>query len=418
MAVIAVVLVLLIGVAVVTGGDDDGGAATTAGQRIAPLSTIESRVARLRDLRFRSPLAPQTVSPAQARREGLADLDRSYPTARRLADEEVLKLLGLLGAQVDLRRVSSSVFGEQVAGYYDPRTRRLRIVSGTSTSSRVLTEITLAHELTHALEDQNFGLDEEKTSSNDDRALAYLSLVEGSATEVMYDYARRFFGAEELLAGSLGAAFQGTSGLPPFVTAQLLFPYQRGREFVQQLIEAGADRWTLVDAAYRSHPPTSTEQILHPEKYLRFEEPDRVRLRAGDALGPDWSMAVGGVLGEWETGELLAAGGGGAERAAAGWGGDRYELWRSAPLGSDCGPPCPRQDALVIRWHWDTAVDEQEFLAALRRWVGQGSRAKAVGQDQWRARDGAGVAIARSGEGVTLVLAPDSAAAERLAREA
>ena len=153
----------------------------------------------------------------------------------------------------------------------------------------------------------------------------------------MYDYAQRHFSPGELLAGSLGAAFEGTGGLPPFVTAQLLFPYQRGQEFVQRLIEAGGGRWTLVDAAYRSHPPASTEQILHPDKYLRFEEPDRVRLRAGDVLGPGWRRRSAACWGEWETGQLLAAGGGAAQRAAAGWGGDRYELWRAAPLGGTAG---------------------------------------------------------------------------------
>ena len=69
---------------------------------------------------------PQTVSPAQARREGLEDLDRSYPEARRKADEEVLKLLGLIEPGVDLRSISASVFGEGVAGYYDPRSKRLQ----------------------------------------------------------------------------------------------------------------------------------------------------------------------------------------------------------------------------------------------------------------------------------------------------
>src|SRR3954451_794368 len=318
MAVILVVLVLLVGLSVATGWDDDEGGAKPASARSAPIRTIEARVERLRDLRFTSPPVPQTVSPAQARREWLADLDRSYPRSRRLADEEVLKLLGLLDPKVDLRAASSSIFGEQVAGYYDPHSRRLRVVSGASTSGRVLNEIVLAHELTHALEDQRLGLDQERLASNDDRALAYLSLVEGSATDVMYDYGARYFSGEELLGGVLGSAFQGTGGLPPFVTAQLVFPYQRGLAFVQRLVQVGDGKWTLVDAAHRSHPPVSTEQILHPDKYLRFEEPQRVRLDAGRVLGDGWRRSVSGVLGEWETGELLAAGGGGAARAAAG----------------------------------------------------------------------------------------------------
>ena len=151
----------------------------------------------------------------------------------------------------------------------------------------------------------------------------------------------------------LGSAFQGTGGLPPYLTAQLVFPYQRGLAFVQRLYQAAGKRWTLVDAAHRSHPPVSTEQILHPDAYLRFEEPQRVRLDVQRELGDGWKRSVSGVLGEFTTSELLAAGGGGAARAAAGWGGDRYELWQRD--GERCGrPPCPAQDALVARWRWDT----------------------------------------------------------------
>lgn len=413
MAVILAVLVLLIGVSVATGWDEDAGGSSSASARIAPIATIEARVERLRGLTFTTRPVPQTVTPAQARREGLADLDRSYPRARRLADEEVLKLLGLIDARVDLRDASASVFGEQVAGYYDPRSRRLRVVSGASTSGRVLNELVLAHELTHALEDQRLGLDQERLSTNDDRALAYLSLVEGSATDVMYEYGARYFSGEELLGGVLGSAFQGTGGLPPFVTAQLVFPYQRGLEFVQRLVQVGGGKWALVDAAHRSHPPMSSEQILHPDKYLRFEAPERVELDAGTVLGGGWRRVVAGVMGEWETGELLAAGGGGAADAAAGWGGDRYELWQRSG-GEGCGPPCAERDALVVRWRWDTPRDEREFSDALRRWVSQGLGAQPDGPDRWTARGGA-VAMGRSGDAVTLAFAPDGDLAARLA---
>jgi hypothetical protein len=417
-AVILAVLVLLVGVSVATGWDEDSGGSQSASARIAPIGRIEARVERLRGLNFTRRPVPQTVTPDQARREGLADLDRSYPRSRRLADEEVLKLLGLLDPRVDLRAASASVFGEQVAGYYDPRSRRLRVVSGVSTSGRVLNEIVLAHELTHALEDQRLGLDQERLASNDDRALAYLSLVEGSATAVMYDYGRRYFSGEELLGGVLGSAFQGTGGLPPFVTSQLVFPYQRGLAFVRRLVQVGGGRWTLVDAAYRSHPPVSTEQILHPDSYLRFEKPKRVQLDPGSVLGAGWQRTVAGVIGEWETGQLLAAGGGSAADAAAGWGGDRYELWqRPEPAGGGgegCGPPCPGRDALVIRWRWDTPKDQREFVDALRRWVTQGLGARAAGRDVWSGRGGA-VAVARSGDSVTLAMAPDVALATRLA---
>ena len=124
-----IVLAGLLGLLALEGGDAP---AARPARPAASVATIAARVEALRGLRFDSRPVPQRVSPAQARREGLEDLDRAYPESRRKADEEVLKLLGLIEPDVDLRSISASVFGEGVAGYYDPRSKRLRIVSGTT----------------------------------------------------------------------------------------------------------------------------------------------------------------------------------------------------------------------------------------------------------------------------------------------
>jgi len=311
------------------------------------VTTLAHRVEALRGLRFKALPQPVTVSESVARREGLEDLDRSYPAARRHADEAILRRLGLIDRGVDLRSVSASLFGDGgVAGYYDPRSKRLRIVTGAATGSHVLQEITLAHELTHALEDQRFGLSPEE-GTNDDRALARLALIEGSATLVMERYLLRHFSAEEALAGVLGSAFSTGPDLPPFLQAQLLFPYTGGMAFVQELVRRAGGRWTLVDLADRTRPPDSTEQVLHPEKYLRVEEPLPVSLDL--RLGAGWRRTAAGVWGEWATSQLVG------EKAAAGWGGDRYELWERGGQGR-----------LAMRWRWDTRRDAREFLAAAR----------------------------------------------------
>jgi hypothetical protein len=342
------------------------------------VTTLAHRVETLRGLRFKSLPVPVRVSGEVARREGLEDLDRSYPAARRHADEAILRRLGLIDRGVDLRSISASLFGEGgVAGYYDPRSKRLRIVTGAATGTRVLQEVTLAHELTHALEDQRFGLSPEE-GSNDDRALARLALIEGSATFVMERYLLRYFSTEEALAGVLGSAFSTGPDLPPFLQAQLLFPYTGGMTFVQELVRRAGGRWALVDLADRVRPPDSTEQVLHPEKYLRVEEPLPASLDI--RLGPGWRRAASGVWGEWATGRLVG------EEAAAGWGGDRYELWQG-----------PGGDVLAMRWRWDTRRDAREFAAAAR------SRLDAT-------------AVTASGDTVTLVWAPSAAAARSAAR--
>jgi hypothetical protein len=401
-AVALVLLVLLLGAGFAfDDGDSASGAKPAArpaaAEKAAPVSTIAARVERIRGLRFETRPRPVEVSPAQARRDGLEDLDRSYPSAERHADEEVLKLLGLLQPSVDLRKVSATVFGQGVAGYYDPRTKRLRIVKGAQTTNRFLEEITLAHELTHALEDQRFGLDLEDTSGSDDAALARLAMVEGSATAVMLTYGERHFSADQSLAGLFSSLGQDTGDLPPFVEAQLLFPYLGGQTFVQRLYATGNDSWKVLDAAERFRPPASTEQILHPDKYLAVEQPLRVRelgVRGVLGEGAGWRRVASGTWGEWATGQLL-----GAPAAAEGWGGDHYELWQQ-PTGT-CQAPCRQRDALVMRWRWDTRADARKFETALRGWL---------------PRQPGPSAVLAGGRDVTLALAPDAELARRLAR--
>jgi hypothetical protein len=354
-----------------------------------PIATLEARVEAIRQLRFRTLPKPAEVSAKQAQRDGLEDLDRSYPAERRHADEEVLKLLGLLPASTDLRKVSATIFGQGVAGYYDPRTKRLRIVKGAQTSNRVLNEITLAHELTHALEDQRFKLDLE-SSSSDDAGLANLALVEGSATAVMFTYAERHFSPEQTLGGLFSSLGQDTGDLPPFIEAQLVFPYVQGQAFIQSLYETGGGSWSLINSAYRFRPPASTEQIMHPDKYLQVEQPDHVTLHVNP--GPGWARVRSGTWGEWATGQLI-----GNSDAAEDWGGDRYELWRRG--STDCRAPCRDRDALVMRWRWDTKAAARRFESALR---------------EWRIGKPGTSAVGSRGLEVALALAPEADLAQRL----
>ena len=372
-----------------------------------PVARIIARVEQERGLEFARDPDPQAVTAAQARAEGLASLDADYPPARRRADAEQLALLGLLPPGTDLGAAIGDTYEAGVAGYYDPRTGRMRIVEGAQTANRVLYEMTVAHELNHALEDQRFDYDLERLSSGDDAALAYSALVEGSATALMNRYVEARFGDEERFGGIAASAFAPTGDLPPFLMAQLLFPYLAGEQFVARLLEVGGGDWTVVDTALAFRPPASTEQIMHPQAYLEVEQPERVSVRGpAAALGEGWREIHGGTLGEWLTQRLLArAGGTGAADAAAGWGGDRYAL-----LGDG------DERALVARWTWDSPRDADEFAAALRAWGAEGlPGAEPAGADTWRTPEGAAV-VARRGDVLTLALAPSAALARRAAR--
>jgi hypothetical protein len=379
LAVMAVLFVALLGIAAATGGDNEAPAKPSPPAR-ASVAVIARRVEALRGLRFTALPRPVPVSAATARREGLADFDKSYPVAQQRADETIYKLLGLLPRRDDLRALTGSLFEQGVLGYYDPRDGRLRVVTGGGTSTRVLWEMTLAHELTHALEDQRFSLPEE-TEGNDDRALAHTALIEGTATWLMYAYVQRHFSSEETLGSLLGAAFQDTGGLPPFLEAQVTFPYLGGEAFVDDLRARAGGRWNLVNTAYELRMPASTEQILHPDAYFSADAPEPVRIR--NVLG--WQRATAGTWGELQTRELVHS-----TQGAAGWGGDRYELWQAGG-----------KSVLVMRWRWDTPGDEDEFAAALREWASG-------------ALHGPHAVVDRGGA-VTLVVAPNTRILERVA---
>jgi hypothetical protein len=330
-------------------------ASLAALQRKLPL--IEQRVQAIRGRGFRRRVAPEIVTGRQAQQAGLADLDRVEPRAAQEADQELLRLLGLIPTYADLRQIQSEILQDQVAGYYDSSDKRLALVRDATGSSEAIGEITLAHELTHALDDQVFGIKDQGTVTNDG-ALAYTALLEGDATYVMSLYAQRYISG----TGLLGAALSAGSGasienLPPYIQSLLEFPYLSGESFIASLYDV-AHGWKLVDFALEKRPPASTEQVMHPLKYEADERPLRVTMNVEAAL-PEGTRSLSGTLGEFVTEQLLERNGvqpDEAQRAATGWGGDRYELWQDGP-----------DYAVAVRWRWDTPQDAAEFETALRK---------------------------------------------------
>jgi hypothetical protein len=323
-------------------------------QRKLPL--IERHVEDIRERGFRRTLVPLVVSGEQARQAGLADLDREEPRSAQAADQQLLRVLGLIPARASLRAIQGSILQDQVAGYYDPRSKRLALVRDATAASPAIAEITLAHELTHALDDQVFGI-HDVSGATSDRALAYTALLEGDATLVMSLYAQKYISGTGLLGAALSSSNGGSvANLPPYIQSSLEFPYLSGEAFVASLHDV-ARGWKLVDFALERRPPASTEQVMHPLKYEADERPLPVKLDVAAAL-PGWQRAMSATLGEFVTEQVLQQHGvprADAERAAAGWGGDAFELWQSGP-----------RYALVAAWRWDTRQDGTEFESALR----------------------------------------------------
>ena len=354
-----VVLCLL--AALVVGGLLLGGGSSSsdgAGSGVPDVGLIARRVEQIRGLQFKRLPRPLIVTPSQASADQLAAIDRETRPGERQVTERLLVLLGLVPAGTDLRDVAGDVSTEQVAGYYDPSSKRLAVVSGHASSGAV-GEITLAHELDHALDDQALGLRMDSSVAADDSASAYTALEEGTATVVMTDYARRFISSSQLFGSALSAQ-SSTAGIPPYVLASLLFSYVEGETFVSRL-RAVAHGWKLVNYAFRTRPPRSTEQVIHPDKYLVDEKPVPVPIRDVRALVPaSWHRLTRGTLGEFDTHQLLkrAVSDAVAGDAAAGWGGGSYAMWGDRS-----------HSAVVLSWAWDTPLDAAQFRRAASVWA-------------------------------------------------
>jgi hypothetical protein len=339
----------------------------------------------------------------------LRDLfDAEYPPAQARADERLLRAFDLLPPDTDLRALRARVLEENVAGFYDerPGKRRLYAVSEDRSFSP-MNQIVLVHELRHALQDQYEELHsflDADVSDFDDRRLAWTSLLEGDATLVMERFVRLRLGALGVEVEPTGeeAAALGVPGLfdvpgaPPVVRDQLVQPYLAGLAFARAVWARGGA------AALReawSHPPQSTEQVLHPAKFFAREAPLPV---VPTLVPPPGSRLVSeGVLGELLLRTLV---GEGAESAAEGWGGDGWRLW-------DVGG----RTVLAWRSEWDLPKEAGEFHTALRtRLARRGAPSWHSGWEVFAGSGGRRLAVRRAGDAVELASADDAALLDRL----
>jgi hypothetical protein len=414
-------VVAIIVLALVLDRQDDHGARPAAASAAPALSSadvarIARRVERIRGLRFKRPVRPLFVDRERAVRMLRAGTNEQYTPAEQRNDEEALKLIGLLGPDETVAGALETVEGEQVLGFYDDRRKRLVVIRQAGQGRQTL-ELTLAHELVHALEDQRFGFHADD-DLNDDATLGEKALAEGTATAVMADYARRYLNAGKLLS-EVAAAGAGETKLPPYVERVLLFPYLEGLQFVEFLRAAGG--WRAVNRVLAGRRPQSAEQVMHPDRYLDDELPERLPdpgLR--QVLGPQWRrMSVTGMS-EVDLRALFDMPGGSPNfKAAEGWAGGRLELWRR-PSDGDCEAPCVERDLAFVHVRWDTPYDRSEADPVLRevfrrKLDGQPAGGTA-GVSLWRSRGGAIGTLAR-GRDVLIVYAPDPALAARALAE-
>lgn len=358
--IVLVLVTLLVGVNAIAAQDE------IDPQLLEQMDSLERVTENIRDLPATSTIDHRFPT----REETIAYLRETY--SREYPPEEFARLarfyiaLGLLPAGTDLQEVFLRLLGSQVAGYYDPDTETMNVLptTGDDPGSKlsITEQVIYVHEFTHALQDMHFDLDSlleaPEIADHPDRSLAALSLVEGDASATMTLYlqevaARNPMAALSLLVEGLqsGGLFL-PPGIPQILVDELMFPYQDGMNFVIAISQDGG--WERVNEAY-SNPPSTTEQILHPDKYITGETGQDVALvDASAALGDGWAADWDTTMGEFYLRKFLDVylSSSQAASAAAGWGGDRLRIYFQ---------PETDEIAYVLRTAWDNNTEYEEF---------------------------------------------------------
>jgi hypothetical protein len=270
---------------------------------------VEQGIASFRQLSFTKPVPLVVKSRDQVQQMLLSELQRDHTDEELKLGGETGAMTGVYPPGMDLKNSSLSLMHSQIAAFYDPHNKQMVLVEGAINASlwnsassfaaqRDITgEMVLAHELTHALQDQHFHLAHmmDAVKDNDDRDLALKALAEGDATLSGFGYVRGNLDNATLntillrLADLPKTLAAQSSNAPLGLTAPLVFQYYDGARFVAYAYRHGG--WNAVDAIYR-YPPQATLQIMHPEIYFdRSFKPATVRFDGYQPFLKDWSKA-------------------------------------------------------------------------------------------------------------------------------
>ena len=408
------------------GGASARGQAASLVTLLARTTAVAKEVSKIRGLPVKRAIPNDVVDRAELKRRLLALAAEEKTHVQTGAESLALQRWGLLPLGTDYEAMLVELLTEQIAGYYDPDTKRLT-VSESAGDDPQWAEIVLAHEIDHALQDQAFGLDAFQKVADDegDAELARRALVEGDGVVLMYEVVLARKGAAapwsnvEITegiarsmdtpsvgpAGAAGVTGTGSDALdraPLAVRESLVFPYRAGFSFVAALRRR--EPWAAVDAAFK-RPPRSTEQIIHPERYLADDVPVPLAITALPSLPlTEYRRAYSTVWGELGFDVFLRAHGvdpAAAAQAAAGWGGDRAVTFA---LTAD-----PRAETAigVERSEWDSEADAIEAAEALVRafdhTLGGAAIARSDLRTTWFAVDGTLTWVERRGSGVVVV---------------
>jgi len=294
----------------------------------------------------------------------LETVERDIPSEKFRLEGVTYKALGLVLPEFSYVDGIIDLYVQQIGGYYDPIKDHFVMATWIPATFQFSVAV---HELTHALQDQHFNLSEFVDSKNmtSDQAMARSALVEGDATAVMIDYSLRQTGAGHLrdhentnmfmAQNVMGARLMASSdNAPQAILNLMIFPYTSGLRFAHTLIKKGD--YKQIDSSFKN-PPNTTEEILHPDKYLlgKIDFKD-LQIEADQSYG---ELKQTDRLGEFFLSvwlNTIGAQGYEAAKAAAGWGGDQLGVFKKG-------------ENYTVVWEiaWDSDKDRDEFISLLSK---------------------------------------------------
>ncbi len=326
---------------------------------------VLAEMSALLSLPVKSPLKKSIRSRAEIRDYVLRRMKEDKEPAKRYADQRALEKFGLIPKGFQVEPFLVELLTEQIAGLYDPKGQEFFIADWISPEDQ---RMVMAHELTHALQDQHFHVDPwlDAAKPNDDAELARDAVLEGSALAAMLDYLLRKRKASirdlpdiaEFIRGQLGDTSKSPqlAKAPPYLRDELMFPYLSGTTFTQRFLRANSG-WADFHRVFEN-PPVSTQQILHPELYFNGSTPKPPAPLDFKGLVPAaWNKLDENVLGEFGLQELLKQflGEERATRLAPAWAGDRYAIFEQ---------PRSKQLLLVFRLRLASDPDAARFFGS------------------------------------------------------
>jgi hypothetical protein len=329
---------------------------------LATADEVFAEMSRTTGLPIRAPLKKQVLSRAEIRKYLELSLHEEYTPQEIHLQESVLKAFGLVSREFDLAKFLITFYTEQAAGAYDPRRKTLFIADW---PTEEMQKMVLAHELTHALQDQNFDLQKflHAARANDDATNARQAVVEGYAMAAMMQHLvepvelASLPSLEPMMAGIIHQRleeFPAFSNAPFFFRMQALFPYAQGMGFMQRGLQRGG--WRTLNSLF-THPPTTTKEIFEPAVYFDAKPLPTVSLPRPAAMAKVTGRRVLtentlGQLGYYALlGQFISEDE--AKTVGTGWLADRYILYEG---------PDANQFALAARTRWTNSETALAFF--------------------------------------------------------